>query len=186
MGLFSAIGDALKSAFTAVSSVLQDSPLMQKLLPALAVIIPPPMDAIAIVVLQVIGEALGTKDSPDELGWQMQKSDMKPEDFNSFKEYKEYLDEHYPFDSEDFNNMTPEEKTVCRYVGTAGMMQELKEANGFDITPETLGKLAASSVFAGIASNLASPEESEKASAAVSEGVAENSAEAIVAHLEDN
>lgn len=186
MGLFSSIGNALKSAFTSISSVLQNSPLMQKLLPILAVVIPPPLDAVAVIALQVIGEALGTKENPDELGYQMQKADMRPEDFASFKEYKEYLDEHYPFDQEAFDNMSPEERTACRYVGTAGMLQELKEANGFEISPEALGKLATSTVFTAIANQLATPEQKGAADAAVAAGVSANSAEAIVATLEDN
>ena len=183
MGLFSSIGNALKSAFSAISTVLQNSPLMQRLLPILAVVIPPPLDAVAVVALQIIGEALGTKDNPDELGWQMQKADMKPEDFGSFREYKEYLDEHYPFDNVAFESMSPDERTACRYVGTVGMIQELKESNDFEITPETLGKLATSAVFTAIAKGLASPDGVQEAVAA---GVSANSAEAILARLEDN
>ena len=130
----------------AVSSVLQNSPLMQKLLPIIGVAIPPPFDAIAIIAVEVISACMGINEgkgeNPEELGWQMNEADKKPEDFGSFEEYKKYLDENYPFDKEAFDNLSEEQKTACRYVGIAGTMEEIKQAKGFEMGPTALGILA--------------------------------------------
>ena len=124
-----------------ISNVLQNSVVMQKLLPILAVAIPPPWDVVAVIAVSVISAAMGVEEKPDELGWQMNEADKKPEDFSSFKEYKAYLDENYPFDQEKYDYLSDEQKTMCRYVGMVGTMQELKEAKGFELTPNALGML---------------------------------------------
>jgi hypothetical protein len=128
-----------------ISSVLKNSELIQEMLPLLLVLLPPPYDQIVLVVLQVVASAMGVDENPEQLGYQMNLSDKGPEDddFNgSFKEFKDYLDQNFPFDQAKFDQMTPDEKMTCRYVGVAGTMSELKESAGFAITPETLGFLA--------------------------------------------
>ena len=85
---------------------------------------------------------MGKPENPEELGWQMNEADKKPEDFDSFDEYKEYLDENYPFDKDAFDAQTDEQKAACRYVGMAGTMEELKESKGFEINATSLGALA--------------------------------------------
>lgn len=146
MGIFSdlcsAISEAIKPIASAISSVLQNSPLMQKLMPVLAVAIPPPFDVVAVVALEVIAAALGKPENPDELGWQMNQADKTPEDFDSFDEYKEFLDREYPFDRAAFDAQTDEEKSACRYAGMAGTIEELKQAKGFELNANALGVLA--------------------------------------------
>ena len=78
-------------------------------------------------------------ENPEELGWRMNEADKKPEDFNSFDEYREYLNEKYPFDKDAFDAQTDEQKAACRYVGMAGTMQELKGSKGFEINAASLG-----------------------------------------------
>lgn len=152
--LCSAVGGALSKAFSpivnAVSSVLQNSPMLQKLLPIIGIAIPPPLDAIAVIAVEVISACMGKPENPEELGWQMNEADKKPEDFDSFDEYKDYLDENYPFDKDAFDAQTDEQKSACRYVGMCGTMEELRDAtNGeFRLNPTSLG------VLAGAASSL--------------------------------
>lgn len=141
MGLWSGLWNGIKSFASSISNVLKNSELMNKLLPILSVVIPPPFDVIAVVAIMAISAAMDVKENPDELGWQMNEADKKPEDFDSFKEYKEYLDREYPFDREKFDALSDEQKMACRYVGMAGTMQEVKEAKGFELTPESLGIL---------------------------------------------
>lgn len=128
-----------------ISNVMRNSELIEQMLPMLLVCLPPPYDVIALVALQVVSSAMGVDENPEHLGYQMNMSDKGPEDesfHGSFKEFKDYLDQNFPFDQEKFDQMTPDEKMSCRYVGTAGTMSELKESTGFEITPETLGLLA--------------------------------------------
>jgi len=140
--LWSGISKACAPIANAVSNVLQNSPLMQKLMPMLMAVIPPPFDAIAFVALEVLSAAMGKPENPDELGWQMNEADKKPEDFGSFDEYREYLDKEYPFDRDAFNAQTDEQKLACRYVGMAGVSTELENSNGFKLNPMALGTLA--------------------------------------------
>ena len=146
MGFFGDLWDGLcdvcKTVVSVISDTLKNSVLLQKLLPILSVVIPPPFDAIAVVAIMAISSAMGVEEKPDQLGWKMTEADMKPEDFGSFKEYKEYLDREYPFDQERYDYLSDEQKMACRYVGMAGTMQELKESKGFELTPESLGIIA--------------------------------------------
>lgn len=146
MGLWSSLWSGVSKVFSpvvnAVSSVLQNSELMQKLLPVLGLVIPPPWDVVAVIAVQVLSAAMGKPENPEELGWQMNEADKKPEDFDSFDEYKEYLNENYPFDKDAFDAQTDEQKAACRYVGMAGTMEELKESKGFEINATSLGALA--------------------------------------------
>lgn len=148
MGFWSSLWSGISKVFapiaSAISSVLQNSPLIQKLMPILSVVIPPPFDAIAVVALEVVSATMGKPENPEELGWQMNEADMKPEDFGSFEEYREYLDKEYPFDADAFNAQTDERKAACRYVGMAGVMSELSTLKDFDakLTPAALGVLA--------------------------------------------
>ena len=146
MGFWSSLCSSVSKIFSpvvnAVSSVLQNSPLLQKLLPVLGIVIPPPLDIIAVVAIEVISACMGKPEKPEELGWQMNEADMKPEDFGSFEEYKAYLDENYPFDKDAYDAQTDEQKSACRYVGMCGTMRELKEAKNFELTPASLGMIA--------------------------------------------
>ena len=148
MGFWSSLCSSVSKIFSpvvnAVSSVLQNSPLLQKLLPVLGIVIPPPLDIIAVVAIEVISACMGKPETPDELGWQMNEADMKPEDFGSFEEYKAYLDENYPFDKDAYDAQTDEQKSACRYLGIAGTMRELEETTKgeFKLNPMSLGVLA--------------------------------------------
>ncbi len=141
MGLFDSISDFFSGIGSALSTVLKNSDLILALAPVLAVVIPPPFDAIAVVALMVISAVMGVEEEPDKLGWQMNQAEKSPEDFDSFKEYKEYLDENYPFDQAKLDAMSPDQKSACRYAGLAGTMTELKETADFDISARTLGLL---------------------------------------------
>lgn len=147
--LWSGVSKAFSPVVNAVSAVLQNSPLLQKLMPMLGVVIPPPFDIVAVVALEVISASLGKPENPDELGWQMNQADKKPEDFESFDEYKEYLDKEYPFDRDAFEAQTDEQKAACRYVGIAGTMEELKSAKGFELNATALGVLAGAATTLG-------------------------------------
>ena len=141
MGLLDIFTDIFKPIANAVSSVLKNTELMTALMPILAVVIPPPFDVIAVVALMAISAVMGVEEDPEKLGYQMQEADKSPEDFDSFKEYKEYLDKNYPFDQAKFDALDETHKQACRYVGMAGTMAELKEEKGFVMSEQMLGML---------------------------------------------
>ena len=141
MGIFEGLSDFVSKIGDAISNVMKSSSLIQTLLPVLTVVIPPPFDIVALIAITVIASAMGVEEEPEELGWQMNEADKKPEDFESFKEYKQYLDEKFPFDDDKFNAMSAEQKQACRYVGMIGTAAELKDKAGFEVPFETLGLL---------------------------------------------
>ena len=167
MGFLDSFKDFFKPIANAISSVLKNTPLMTALMPILAVVIPPPFDIIAVVALMAISAAMGVEEEPEKLGFQMQEADKGPEDFDSFKEYKEYLDKNYPFDQAKFDALDDAHKQACRYVGLAGTLAELKEEKGFEMSGEMLGMLTRgcqglgmdSDATATLAANLAKTDE---------------------------
>ena len=149
--------DAVRSAFSAaakvltpivqktvecIAPILQNSELMQKLIPILAVVIPPPYDVVAVAVVEVLCALCGKEEKPEELGYQMNEADKAPEDFESFEMYREYLDEKFPFDREKFDALSDEQKSACRLAGIAGALQDIKESTGKDIDPNVIGALS--------------------------------------------
>lgn len=136
--MWDGVKDFLAPVVSAVSSVLRNSELMQKLMPMLMVAIPPPWDVVACVVIEVLSVTLGNPENPEQLGWQMNEADKKPEDFDSFAEYRAYLDEEFPFHRESFEALSDYQKAACRYAGMAGTIHELSEATDFRFKPASL------------------------------------------------
>lgn len=131
----------VQKAVECIAPVLQNSELMQKLVPMLAVVIPPPCDVIAVAVVEVLCAICGKEEKPEELGYQMNKATKAPEDFESFEKYREYLDERYPFVREEFDALSDEQKSACRLTGIAGALCDVKESTGKYINPDAIGAL---------------------------------------------
>lgn len=82
------------------------------------------------------------KEKPEELGLRAEKADRNLEEFDSFEEYKEYLD-GIELTDEDFEKLNdPEKKEAYSMVGTGVYLQGINEHYGIDIKPETYIKLA--------------------------------------------
>ena len=141
MGFWSGLWNGIKSIANSISMVLKESPLVRSLVTTLAAALPPPFDVVAVIAVEALAASAGVQEKPEELGFQMNEADKKPEDFGSFKEYKEYLDREYPFDQEKFDKLSDEQKAACRYVGMAGTIQEVQEAKNLELNPEALGVL---------------------------------------------
>lgn len=158
MGLLSAIGSFVSSCCSAVGGmlsaavsgvcscvkgVLSSSLSLGGLLKTLATVIPPPYNVIVRIVgtiLNVLG--IGNDKKQEELGYQMQECDKSPDEFTSFKEYEEYLDEHYPIDEaakDKISKMSENERNACKLVGIAGSIKKIQQLGNMVITPEFLG-----------------------------------------------
>jgi len=94
---------------------------------------------------------MGKPENPEELGWQMNEADKTEKDFDSFDDYREYLDREYPFDKDAFNAQTEEQKAACRYAGMAGVMHEISEMKKIDpkLTAPALGVLTGAATSLG-------------------------------------
>lgn len=136
-GFWSKVGACL-------STVLKNPEAMK----SLALIIPPPYDVMVVLGLQIVGAFMGVDEKDGaKLGYQMNKADKAfddPEFGGSFEKYKEYLDKDFPFDKTAFDALSPDEKAACNFAGMAGLVQEMKESKGFEVTPDAMGMLFAS------------------------------------------
>ena len=76
------------------------------------------------------------KDAPDELALKAEKCDEKPEDFASTEAYIKHLHENVKLSKEEtrerFDNMSREERTAYRAVGTYLYAKACSERLGFD------------------------------------------------------
>ena len=136
------LGPVVEGAEKFLSTVLHNSELVVILQAGLLALVPPPWNALASSVLVAVAHSMGVDDNPDKLGYQMNIADRKPEDFATFRDYKEYLDANFPFDADGYFSLSETEKCICGYIGMSGIIQEIKESGGVTITPEMLGSLA--------------------------------------------
>lgn len=152
MGIFSEIGSALSSAFSAVCSGISNicSAIGGALfsgaggIAALAasliipgVGLPEIIATIDIIVRAVsaIAEALGLKDqneTPEELGMKAEEADKKPEDFDSIEAYIEYLRNDVKIDKEKLERLSDEDKVKYTAIGTAINIKGIEEKYGIE------------------------------------------------------
>lgn len=128
--------------------------VVSKLVATIGVAFPPLeiINAIIIVadIVSKIAQALGLKekdkDEPDELAMKAEKSDQKPEDFDSTEAYIKHLQEDIQLsdeEKEELNNMDEERRSAYRATGAYLYTKCINEKLGFDTTglknPELIG-----------------------------------------------
>ena len=157
----SAVGSAIcrgvSSLCTAIAGAVSGSAIggvVSRFVTTIGVAFPPVeiINAI-IVVASIVGkiaEALGIKetdkDEPDELAMKAEKSEKKPEDFDSTEEYIRHLQEEIRFsdeEKEELENMDEEKRSAYRATGTYLYTKCINEKLGLDVTgfsnPELTG-----------------------------------------------
>lgn len=110
------------------------------------------VNAILVVanIVSKLAEAIGIKekdkDEPDELAMKAEKSDKKPEDFDSVEEYIKYLQEEIELTDEEkekLEKMDDEKRSAYRATGTYLYTKCINEKLGLDNTgiknPELIG-----------------------------------------------
>lgn len=133
MSLFSAIGGALASCVSAAVGVC--SSIGGSLLGSIGTLIP---------VLKVVGElaikaisALATiftdkpeKESPEEIAMKAEKSDKKPEDFDTVSEYLEHLRKEVQLDEGAVENLSDFDRLKYTFVGSGLYVKDMEERLG--------------------------------------------------------
>ena len=157
----SAVGSAICRGVSALCTAIAGTSLgsaiggvVSKLVTTIGVAFPPLeiINAIIIVasIVAKIAEAIGIKekdkDEPDELAMKAEKSDKKPEDFDSTEAYIKYLQKEIELTDEDkekLENMDDEKRSAYRATGTYLYTKCINEKLGFDTTglknPELIG-----------------------------------------------
>lgn len=163
-GACRAIGSALSSGISRVCSLIGGSALGSALSSAVSrfvgvVATPFPALEIAKVIVTVaqiivkVAEALGLKetekDEPEELAYKAEKSDKKPDDFDSTEEYIRHLQDDIELSEEDkkkLEEMDEDELSAYRATGTYIYTKGINEKLGFDTEgmkhPELVGLTA--------------------------------------------
>ena len=134
----SSVGSAISSAASAIGDTFS------KMATKLADVALPQLKIISIIV-EVIGTLLGVlnpDEKVDELGDRAVRSDKTPEDFDTTQEYMDYLREEVPFDKDEFDKLSKEEKLARSAIGSSIAMKAINDKKGFEVTPQTWLTLA--------------------------------------------
>ncbi len=174
MGLFSAIGGAIKSVCSAVCSCVGKvcsavggalsnigraaSGFVEKL----STIAPPLFPKLDLpIIIEAIGKVIGKiaeflgikepeKDEPEDLGMKAEQAEKKPEDFDSTEEYIKYLHNEVKVDETKKKDLTTEQRAAYTAIGSQLYLNAAKEKLGVDdISPEILVDAAKLKMDAG-------------------------------------
>ena len=138
----SCIGSAISSVFSGCCSVLGS--VGKKAFDL--IIKPPSLDIFKVIVKAVtwIAEKLGLKtpeETPEELGdraMQAEKKGIKPENYESTKEYIRNIRENTTFDQKAFDKLTPQEKLERESLGTSIYTKGIEEDMKMELPAEFL------------------------------------------------
>ncbi|ETJ17702.1 hypothetical protein Q604_UNBC18735G0004 [human gut metagenome] len=154
MGILNSIGSAISGAISVVGSLV--SSLSSSIGGAIAKLAPSiikPFLGLEIgnilIVIQVIATVIGRiadmlgvkekEDSTEEIGMkaeEAEKKDIKPENFDSYQEYINYIRQEIEIDKKKLNNLSDEEKVKYGTVGTAILVKGIEEKEKFEIPAE--------------------------------------------------
>lgn len=150
MGLWDGFSNIASSVCNTISSVCKAiggaivggiGELATSLVPPLSPSLGAILGGIEIIskIASVIAKLLGLKDedeTTEEMGLKAEKSDKKPEDFETTEEYIVYLREEVHVDEEELKNMSPEDKVKYMAMGTAITIKGIEEKYGIDAPGE--------------------------------------------------
>ncbi len=145
MGLFSFIGDVLSSAVDIVTSVVGAigsaiSTMAPKLLEVAGKWLGPVAQIVQAVA--VILGILKPEENVEELGAKAMQAEQKPEDFDSYAKYIEYLRNEVELDKEKFEKASDSEKLARTAIGSSIAIKGIEEKKGFEIPLDTWISLA--------------------------------------------
>lgn len=154
MGFFGAIGSAISSVCSAVSSgmgslfsgggmsigmsVIADT--FSKIMPTIGLDIKPFIECVG-KIITAVAEFFGLtakEENLEEFGEKALQADKKPDDFESTEEYIKYIREEIELDREKFDKKSPEEKQANAILASSIILEGIKEKSGMDIEPTTL------------------------------------------------
>ncbi|WP_304341891.1 hypothetical protein [Campylobacter ureolyticus] len=146
MGLVGALIGVVSSAISVVSSAISTiGGTLAKYASNLLTVAGKWLPVVADIVCNV-ANVLGvtdTKEDPTELGYAALNSDKKLEDFDSSKEYIEYIKNSIEIDKEKFKNLNEAEKIACTSIGSSILIDSIAENKGLDeISPNFFVSLA--------------------------------------------
>lgn len=160
MGFFSSIGSAISGALSTAGRVVSGlvsglagsiggaiSKLAPNIIkPFLGLGIGEILIAVQIIVTVIgaIANILGVKEeneSPEEIGMKAEQAEKKPENFDSYQEYINYLRKEVQIDKTKLDNLSPEDKIKYGTVGSAILVKGIEEKEKFEIPAEFVAEI---------------------------------------------
>lgn len=147
MGLISffvGIGTAIVGALSVAASYVGSAvAAMAVKLVSLAPVIGEYISKIAIIV-DFIGKIFGVtvEDTPEELGYKASIAEKGIDDFDSTKEYMQYLEKDIKIDEEEYSKRSDEKRLADMTIGSVLVVKGISEEKEIDISEEFLIEVA--------------------------------------------
>lgn len=159
MGFWGAVAGALSSGISAVCSVVSSCAAtiggaIAKvatgiMIPLAKLTIEGVLKAVEIIgaVIGAIAEALGLKkeeETPEEIGMKAEeaaKEGIKPENFDSYEEYINYIRENIEIDKAKLENLSKEDKIKYTAIGSSILVKGIEEKEKYEIPGEFVAEI---------------------------------------------
>lgn len=149
LGIFTGIASAISTAISAAVTVAKTVvPIAAKFISELPKTLGPVLekwgpilDVLVTIICNVAEVLVGkpTEEMPEELGMKAERctetEGLTEEDFNSTKEYVQYLRDRYPVSPEDVESLSVEERQKYALVGSALYSLEMGEKYAMELGP---------------------------------------------------
>lgn len=145
MGFWSAIGSFVGSVCSAISSTVSSLGISLSTFAAKIVELAGPLletvGKIASMVAKFLGVTEGLED-PIELGLRAEMSDKKPEDFDNYKDYINYIKNEVKIDKEKLKNASDIDKAKYSAIGSGILIKGIEDKKDMDIGADVFVALA--------------------------------------------
>ena len=145
MGLFSAIGGFFSGVCSAISSAFSSLGSSLTTFATKIVELAGPLLETVGKIASVVAKFLGVTEeleNPLELGLRAEMSDKKPEDFDSYKDYINYIKNEVKIDEEKLKNASDIDKAKYSAIGSGILIKGIEDKKGMDIGADVFVALA--------------------------------------------
>lgn len=145
MGLFSAIGGFFSSVCSAISSAFSSLGSSLTTFATKIVELAGPLLETVGKIASLVAKFLGVTEeleNPLELGLRAEMSDKKPEDFDSYKDYINYIKNEVKIDEEKLKNASDIDKAKYSAIGSGILIKGIEDKKDMDIGADVFVALA--------------------------------------------
>ena len=145
MGLFSAIGGFFSGVCSAISSAFSSLGSSLTTFATKIVELAGPLLETVGKIASLVAKFLGVTEeleNPMELGLRAEASDKKPEDFDSYKDYINYIKNEVKIDEEKLKNASDIDKAKYIAIGSGILIKGIEDKKGMDIGADVFVALA--------------------------------------------
>lgn len=145
MGLFSAIGSFISGVCSAISSAVSSlGSSLSEFATKIVELAGPLLENVG-KIASLVAKFLGVTEeleNPLELGLRAEMSDKKPEDFDSYKDYINYIKNEVKIDEEKLKNASDIDKAKYSAIGSGILIKGIEDKKDMDIGADVFVALA--------------------------------------------